>query len=99
MLLTVNFQWDPLNNLIMLKSVQVGVASENSMDHVILLQPDKPLMVMEYWSGWFSHWNEPQPQLSLSPEQAVAGIQSILSMKSSFNLYMFHGEYYIADLS
>ena len=60
-----------------------------------MLQPDKPLMVMEYWSGWFNHWNEPRPQLSLSPEGAADGVRTILLMKSSFNLYMFHGEHYI----
>jgi len=21
-------------------------------------QPDMPLMVMEYWTGWFDHWAE-----------------------------------------
>ena len=21
-------------------------------------QPDKPLMVMELWAGWFDHWGE-----------------------------------------
>jgi hypothetical protein len=21
-------------------------------------QPDKPLMVMEFWSGWFDHWGD-----------------------------------------
>jgi hypothetical protein len=23
-----------------------------------VLQPGKPLMVMEFWSGWFDHWGE-----------------------------------------
>jgi len=22
------------------------------------LQPDYPLMVMEFWAGWFDHWGE-----------------------------------------
>ena len=68
------------------------MAAGRVRDHMILLQPDKPLMVMEYWSGWFKHWNEPRPLLSLSPEQAAYGLKTMMSMKSSFNLYMFHGE-------
>jgi len=48
-------------------------------------------MVMEYWTGWFRHWNEPHPERSLTAEQAAQGLKTILSMKSSFNLYMFHG--------
>ena len=60
---------------------------------MILLQPKKPLMVMEYWTGWFRHWNEARPELELSPAEAAEGVKTILSMKSSFNLYMFHGQY------
>jgi hypothetical protein len=41
---TANFQTDPENELLLLKKYQ----------------PDKPGMVMEYWSGWFDHWFEPQ---------------------------------------
>ena len=62
------------------------------MYHMILSQPNKPLMVMEYWTGWFSHWNEPHPELSLSAKKAAENLKAILSMKASFNLYMFHGE-------
>ena len=25
-------------------------------DRLLELQPDKPLMSMEYWAGWFDHW-------------------------------------------
>ena len=54
-------------------------------------QPGRPMMVMEYWTGWFRHWNEPRPERSLSPQEAADGLKTILSMKSSVNLYMFHG--------
>lgn len=25
-------------------------------DRLLELQPDMPLMAMEYWSGWFDYW-------------------------------------------
>lgn len=65
----------------------------------MILQPDKPLMVMEYWTGWFRHWNEPRPELSLSPQQAAENLRTILSLKSSFNLYMFHGGYCVVGFN
>jgi len=37
---TANFQTSPEVELLLLKA----------------FQPDKPAMVMEYWSGWFDHW-------------------------------------------
>lgn len=38
-----NFKVDPEKELNLLKE----------------LQPNKPAMVMEYWTGWFDHWLEP----------------------------------------
>jgi hypothetical protein len=29
------------------------------------LQPGKPLMVMEFWSGWFDHWSEEHHTMKL----------------------------------
>jgi beta-galactosidase len=37
---TANFQENPEAELLLLKKYQ----------------PEKPGMVMEYWSGWFDHW-------------------------------------------
>ena len=53
------------------------------------LQPDRPVMVMEFWTGWFDHWGEkhggfPLPRYHMS-------LREILSNHASYNLYMFHG--------
>ena len=29
---------------------------ENQLNKLKELQPNKPIMVMEYWSGWFDFW-------------------------------------------
>ncbi|KXJ20417.1 beta-galactosidase-1-like protein 2 [Exaiptasia diaphana] len=70
---TVNFQKDEEKNLNGLKEVQ----------------PNKPLMVMEFWSGWFDHWSEEHHILSL--EKTVQRVTNILKLGASINFYMFHG--------
>nr|CAD7588212.1 unnamed protein product [Timema genevievae] len=72
-LMTANFNTDPDNQLNTLK----------------VLQPNKPLMVMEYWSGWFDHWFEQHH--TVSTDDYISILESILKFPSSVNLYMFHG--------
>ncbi|CAH1119265.1 unnamed protein product [Phaedon cochleariae] len=53
------------------------------------LQPNKPSMATEYWSGWFNHWSEKQ---YVGDAQNFANIyETILRYPASVNLYMFHG--------
>ncbi|RZC39773.1 beta-galactosidase-1-like protein 2 [Asbolus verrucosus] len=52
-------------------------------------QPSKPLMVMEYWTGWFDHWAEKHHTRTSEAFAQVLG--EILSFNSSVNMYMFHG--------
>lgn len=40
--MTSNFQNNPIGEL----------------DRLHRLQPDRPLMVMEFWTGWFDIWGE-----------------------------------------
>uniref|UniRef100_A0A6Q2YVQ1 Beta-galactosidase n=1 Tax=Esox lucius TaxID=8010 RepID=A0A6Q2YVQ1_ESOLU len=47
------------------------------------LNPKSPMMVMEYWTGWFDAWGDLHHVLS--PEGRI------LSHGISINLYMFHG--------
>ncbi|CAG9762616.1 unnamed protein product [Ceutorhynchus assimilis] len=52
-------------------------------------QPQKPLMVTEYWTGWFDHFSEKHHDRDVKKFEAV--LEDILMWKSSFNLYMMHG--------
>uniref|UniRef100_A0A3Q3G9E0 Si:dkey-224e22.2 n=1 Tax=Labrus bergylta TaxID=56723 RepID=A0A3Q3G9E0_9LABR len=45
------------------------------------VSPQKPLMVMEYWSGWFDVWES----------ITTSVVSEILERGVSINLYMFHG--------
>ena len=53
------------------------------------MQPDKPLMVSEFWSGWFDHWGEKHH--SYSGELLRDRLRTVLALNASFNLYVFHG--------
>ncbi|XP_037533696.1 beta-galactosidase-1-like protein 2 [Nematolebias whitei] len=53
------------------------------------VKPQKPLMVMEYWSGWFDTWGEHHHVFHA--EDMLAVVAEILERGVSINLYMFHG--------
>ena len=57
-------------------------------------QPEGPLLVTEFWSGWFDHWGE-EHHLSAdggdSIERSVQALDDILAAGASVNFYMFHG--------
>ena len=48
-------------------------------------------MVMEFWTGWFDHWNEPHLERTIHPVRFTEEIKNILAQGASINLYMFHG--------
>ena len=60
-----------------------------ALDKLEKIQPGKPLMVMEYWSGWFDHWTEHHHTTSM--EKFTHELTTILRRNASVNFYMFHG--------
>ena len=56
-----------------------------------LSQPQHPLMVMEFWTGWFDHWGEKHLGRNISPQDFNKELRNILAEGASVNLYMFHG--------
>ncbi|XP_046384129.1 beta-galactosidase-1-like protein 2 isoform X2 [Ischnura elegans] len=63
----------------------------NQLDALKQLQPDRALMVMEFWSGWFDHWLEGSHQTGLRPTVLEDYLEQIFSYNASINVYMFHG--------
>lgn len=50
---------------------------------------DRPLMVMEFWIGWFDAWGNEQHN-TRDAESAATELDDILK-EGSVNIYMFHG--------
>jgi len=72
-LATVNFNKNPADELKKLR----------------LFQPDKPLMVAEFWPGWFDSWSEKHHTMGVNEFNAAVG--TVLAHNASINLYMFVG--------
>ncbi|XP_017275575.1 beta-galactosidase-1-like protein 2 [Kryptolebias marmoratus] len=53
------------------------------------VQPQKPKLVMEYWSGWFDLWGELHHVYNA--EDMIKVVTEILKLDMSINIYMFHG--------
>uniref|UniRef100_A0A8C7XRB5 Si:dkey-224e22.2 n=1 Tax=Oryzias sinensis TaxID=183150 RepID=A0A8C7XRB5_9TELE len=72
-----------------LKTINFQRLSVAAIQHLADMQPQKPLLVMEYWSGWFDVWGE--HHRVFHAEDMLAVVSELLSRGVSINLYMFHG--------
>lgn len=72
-----------------LQTVNLQKLTFGDVQHLAELQPQKPLMVMEYWSGWFDVWGEPH-HVFPAPEM-ISIVRELLDRGISINFYMFHG--------
>jgi len=76
------------------KTVNFAFDAKEAFAKLREYQPDGPLMVMEFWSGWFDHWGEPHhisEDGSESIQRSLDTLNEILAMGASINFYMFHG--------
>jgi len=71
------------------KTVNFGSRPEEGFEKLLEFQPDKPLMCMEFWNGWFDHWEEPHH--TRDGKDAAQVLDKMLEMGASVNFYMFHG--------
>lgn len=63
----------------------------DKLERLQAFQPDKPLMVMEFWTGWFDHWAREHHHRD--DNNYNSNLESILNFtnKTNVNLYMFFG--------
>ncbi|CAL8070939.1 unnamed protein product [Orchesella dallaii] len=74
----------------LLKTANFGSDVDWNFGQLQEMQPDKPLMVMEYYPGWFDHWFENHQVRP--PGAFVDTLDGILGKwDGNVNLYMFHG--------
>lgn len=75
-----------------LKTVNFQDVGSN-FDDLKVIQPNRPMMVMEYWTGWFDHWGK-QTHLKRpipTPAEYNNTLRKILDENASVNQYMFCG--------
>ncbi|XP_073760153.1 beta-galactosidase-1-like protein 3 isoform X4 [Callorhinus ursinus] len=59
------------------------------ISRVVPLQSNKPIMIMEFWVGWFDTWGG--EHMVGNPEDVVETVSKFITSEISFNVYMFHG--------
>ena len=65
---------------------------DKNLNELLSLQPDKPVFVTEFWTGWFDHWLVPFKS-DRSLDDFTASLEKVMGTKynASVNFYMFHG--------
>ncbi|XP_075384106.1 beta-galactosidase-1-like protein 3 [Tenrec ecaudatus] len=53
------------------------------------VQAKQPIMVMEFWVGWYDTWGE--PHLVRDAKEVEQTVLKFFNSEISFNVYMFHG--------
>ncbi|MEG2288817.1 MAG: beta-galactosidase [Clostridium sp.] len=71
------------------KTANFGSRPKESFDMLEKHQKDMPLMCMEWWIGWFDHWQDIHHRRD--GEEIVKILKEMLDRDVSVNFYMFHG--------
>ncbi|XP_062241692.1 beta-galactosidase-1-like protein 2 [Platichthys flesus] len=72
-----------------LETINFQKLNLNDIKYLEEIQPQRPKMVMEYWSGWFDLWGNLHHVFTA--EDMIPVVTEILEKDMSINLYMFHG--------
>lgn len=72
-----------------LATVNVGSSFNKVMPWLKRKFPYQPLCCMEFWCGWFDHWNGKHTKRRVN--EKLKCVKYLLKKGYSFNIYMFHG--------
>ena len=71
-------------------AVNFGIGhGAGGLDALARFRPGAPLLVSEYWPGWFDHWGQPHQTRPIAPQ--IQDLDTILRRGAGINIYMFHG--------
>nr|CAD7200164.1 unnamed protein product [Timema douglasi] len=70
-------------------TANLGSGASQALTKLKQLQPDKPLWVMEFWTGSWDHWFEEHSTKTAA--SCANTMNAILSFPANINLYVFHG--------
>ncbi|KAJ8920374.1 hypothetical protein NQ315_005239 [Exocentrus adspersus] len=71
------------------QATNLGTDPEEQFNKILKRQPNKPLLAMEFWVGWFDFWADVHH--TTPPDTVRDVLERILKFPASFNLYMFIG--------
>ncbi|XP_043338200.1 beta-galactosidase-1-like protein 3 isoform X1 [Cervus canadensis] len=61
----------------------------DSFKHLYKLQSHKPIVIMEFWVGWFDTWGNDHKVMGVN--EVEKSVSEFIRFGISFNVYMFHG--------
>ncbi|MGV9293547.1 beta-galactosidase [Amycolatopsis sp. NPDC003676] len=73
-------------------TLEVGTGDGDPAPSIAALKafrPGAPVMMAEYWDGWFDHWGDPHH--TTDAQETAAHIDQLLATGASVNLYMACG--------
>ena len=63
--------------------------STENLDALLALQPNRPILVSEFWPGWFDHWFEPiHNTLNIEGKQFSLKVHSCSKVRH-FDIFFF----------
>ena len=83
---SLTLDWGNVDNELMAINFQWG--AEQEMDALRAMRPNSPVLVSEFWSGWFDKWFEEKHNI-LSNESFAEIIAEIFASNASVNFYMY----------
>ncbi|ELT91801.1 hypothetical protein CAPTEDRAFT_23316, partial [Capitella teleta] len=72
-----------------LATINLNDHAKEDLEELKEFQPERPLMVTEFWAGWFDHWGEEHHHYGTT--ELERELEAILSLNASVNFYMFIG--------
>ncbi|XP_061058171.1 beta-galactosidase-1-like protein 3 isoform X5 [Eubalaena glacialis] len=72
-----------------LATINMKTFKEGLFKHLYKVQSNKPILIMEYWVGWFDTWGN--EHMVRNAEEVKSSVSEFIRLGISFNVYMFHG--------
>ncbi|XP_023095080.1 beta-galactosidase-1-like protein 3 isoform X4 [Felis catus] len=72
-----------------LATINMNTFQINDFKQLSQVQRNKPIMVMEFWVGWFDTWGG--KHMIKNAEDVEDTVSKFITSEISFNVYMFHG--------
>ncbi|XP_077619829.1 beta-galactosidase-1-like protein 3 isoform X5 [Crocuta crocuta] len=72
-----------------LATINMNTFQMDDFKELSQVQRNKPIMVMEFWVGWFDTWGS--EHMVKDAEDVEDTVSKFITSEISFNVYMFHG--------
>ncbi|XP_074177397.1 beta-galactosidase-1-like protein 3 [Rhinolophus sinicus] len=73
-----------------LATINMNTFQANAIKSLYKIQRNKPIMIMEYWVGWFDTWGSSEHRVT-NVDDVEKTVSEFIKFEISFNVYMFHG--------